>query len=266
MRVASFFMLLALLCMTGVSAQSLTAGTPKLFLIGDSTVNNHTKGQVGWGDALQAHFDAARITVVNRARGGRSSRSFRTEGLWAKALAEMRSGDYLLMQFGHNDGGGLSNPRTGNRASVKGDGDETQEWIDPATGAKETVHTYGWYLRSYLTEAKAKGVTAIVLSPVPRKIWTAHHKVARASADYGLWARDAARRAGAPFIDLNDLVARRYEAMGQTAVEPLFADEHTHTTAAGADLNAECVCEGIAALKGCALGGDLLPRRPAVGR
>src|SRR5580693_9332607 len=110
----------------------------------------------------------------------------------------MKAGDFVLMQFGHNDGGSLNqNPM---RASLKGIGEETQEVQDPKTGQKETVHTYGWYMRKYIVDARAKGATPIVLSPVPRNIWTADHKVARASNDYGKWAAEAAKAEGVAFI------------------------------------------------------------------
>ena len=80
---------------------------PTLFLVGDSTVKVGTPGQVGWGEVVGDHFDLTRINVVNYARGGRSSRTFITEGLWNRVLSAMRPGDYVLIQFGHNDPGEL---------------------------------------------------------------------------------------------------------------------------------------------------------------
>ena len=114
---------------------------PRLFLIGDSTVRNNTRGQVGWGTPLVALFDSSQIKVENRALAGRSSRTFFTEGLWEKVLKDIGPGDYVLMQFGHNDGGGLNDPK--GRASLKGTGEETQEVTKE--GEQEIVHTYGWY-------------------------------------------------------------------------------------------------------------------------
>src|SRR4030095_651994 len=75
-----------------------------LFIIGDSTVKNSTGDLQGWGDPIADYFDQAKLRVVNRARGGRSSRTFQTEGLWDQVLKEMKPGDFVLMQFGHNDG------------------------------------------------------------------------------------------------------------------------------------------------------------------
>ncbi|MEA3210268.1 MAG: rhamnogalacturonan acetylesterase [Chthoniobacter sp.] len=231
---------------------------PTLFLIGDSTVNNPTKGLQGWGAPLAGWFDPAKIRVENRARGGRSSRTFLTEGLWEAVLAEIKPGDFVLMQFGHNDGGGLSQSR--GRASLKGNGEETQEIEDPATGKKEVVHTYGWYLRQYISGAKAKGATPIVLSLVPRNIWT-DGKVNRGSNDYGKFAAEAAKAEGVAFIDLNDIVARRYDEAGPEKVKTVyFLEDHTHTTPAGAELNAACVVQGLRGLKGSPLTAGLLEK------
>src|SRR5258708_18435264 len=78
---------------------------PTLFVVGDSTANNNTNGGRGWGDPFIGYFDGARINVLNRARGGRSSRTFFSEGLWDKVLQDLKPGDFVLLQFGHNDGG-----------------------------------------------------------------------------------------------------------------------------------------------------------------
>ena len=223
---------------------------PTLLLIGDSTVRNRTRGQLGWGDAIAEHFDLSRISVTNRALGGRSSRTYLTEGLWDKVLGDLKPGDFVLMQFGHNDGGALDDERA--RASLKGTGDESRVVTNKVSGKIETVHTYGWYLRKYITDAKARGATPIVLSLVPRKIWK-EGKVVRASNDYGKWAAEAARAEGVLFVDLNEIVARHYEDLGAEKVNGLFADEHTHTNPAGAQLNAQSVVEGLRGLKDCAL-------------
>jgi lysophospholipase L1-like esterase len=229
---------------------------PTLFLIGDSTVRNRTRGQLGWGDPFAGLFESSKIAVTNRALGGRSSRTFLTEGLWDKVLAELKPGDFVLMQFGHNDGGPLDDGRA--RASLKGNGEQSQLVTNKTSGKVETVHTYGWYMRKYITDTKAKGATPIVLSLVPRKIWK-DAKVVRGTNDYAKWAKEAAADENVPFVDLNDIVATHYEALGQQKVEGLFADEHTHTNEEGAKLNAQCVVEGLRALKNCELVNFLLP-------
>lgn len=241
------------------------ARRPVLFLIGDSTVRNGTKGQVGWGDPIADLFDKSRIEVRNRALGGRSSRTFLTEGLWDKVLTDVRKGDFVIMQFGHNDGGSLTSaPRGVPRASIKGNGEESQEVENPATKKTETVHTYGWYLRKYTADAKGKGASVIVCSPIPRNMWK-DGKVNRASNDYGKWAREAAEQGGAAFIDLNEIIAKRYETIGEEKVKESYFGEtdHTHTTPAGAEVNAACVVEGIRGLKDVPLASYLKADVPA---
>lgn len=215
---------------------------PTLFIIGDSTVNNHTGVLLGWGDPIKAYFDASKINVENKARGGRSSKTFINEGLWDQVLAAIQPGDFVMMQFGHNDGGSIDDPK--DRASLKGTGDETRE-----NAKYETIHTYGWYMRKYIADTKAKSANPIVLSPVPRNIWK-DGKVVRASMDYGKWARGVAESAGAVFVDLNEIVAAHYEEIGEDTVRTqFFAEDHTHTTKAGAELNAASVIEGLRAQK-----------------
>src|SRR5262249_35010620 len=158
---------------------------PTLFLIGDSTVNNSQNGQLGWGKPIAELFDSSKINVENRARGGRSSRTYWTEGLWDQVRSNLHKGDFVLMQFGHNDGGSLTDGR--GRASLKGTGEDTQT-ITNNPGKIETVHTYGWYMRTYVREAKAQGATPIVLSPIPRNIW--HDGKVERSTTYGKYAAD----------------------------------------------------------------------------
>ena len=238
--------------------------TPTLWLIGDSTVNNGSGkgdgGLWGWGAPLAGYFDPAKIKVVNRARGGRSSRTFLTEGLWEKVAAELKAGDFVLMQFGHNDGGALEGPKA--RASLKGNGEETKEAAIEGSDKKETVQSYGWYLRKYIADTKAKGATPVVLSQIPRNMWK-EEKVSRAANDYGKWAKEAAAAGGALFIDLNEIVAGHYEELGQEKVKTEFFTEkdHTHTLAAGAKVNAAAVVEGIKGLKDCPL-ADFLAATP----
>lgn len=228
-------------------ASTRDPGKPALFLIGDSTVRNGdasgSNGQWGWGEPLTHLFDSAKLSVINRAIGGRSSRTFLTEGRWDKVLAELQPGDFVMMQFGHNDGGELFKSDRP-RGSIKGTGEEVQEGVVELTGKSEVVHSFGWYMRKYIRETKAKGATPIVCSLVPRKIWK-DGKIERGSSSYGGWAAEAARAEGALFIDLNDIVALRYEALGPQSVDGLFGDEHTHTNAKGAQLNANAVVEGL---------------------
>ncbi|HEU4386872.1 MAG TPA: rhamnogalacturonan acetylesterase [Blastocatellia bacterium] len=217
---------------------------PALVVVGDSTANNKANGARGWGDPLVEYFDPGKINVVNRARAGRSSRTFITEGLWARVLAELKPGDFVLIQFGHNDGGPLDSGRA--RGSLPGTGAETQEITTPA-GTKEIVHTYGWYLRQYIADARARNAIPIILSLTVRNIWK-DGKVERGSGRFGEWAAEIAGKRRVDFVDLTTIVANRYDEMGEERVKELFAGDHTHTNPGGADLNAASVVAGLRAL------------------
>lgn len=223
---------------------------PTLLLIGDSTVRNGrgdgAGGQWGWGEPLAAHFDSAKVNVVNRAIGGLSSRTFLTQGHWERALTLLKPGDVVLMQFGHNDNGPL-NDTTRARGTIKGIGEETETIENQLTHERETVGTYGSYLRRYIRDARAAGATPIVCTLVPRKMWK-EGKIVRSNDSYAKWARDVAQQENVRCIDLNELVAARYDELGASAVDALFADEHTHTSRAGAELNADIVAQEIARL------------------
>lgn len=221
---------------------------PKLVLIGDSTVNNSSGEFRGWGNVIGEFFDPAKIDVVNKARGGRSSRTFITEGLWDQVKPTLSKGDIVLIQFGHNDGGSLDKDRA--RGSLRGIGNETRDVTIESTQKKETVRTFGSYLRTYVTDAKAKGATVVLVSPVPRNIWK-EGKVLRAASTYGGWSKAVAKEASVYFVDLNELTAAKYEKIGSAKVASDFFTtiDHTHTSLAGARVNAESVVEGLRKIK-----------------
>ena len=94
--------------------KNLRKGVPTIWLVGDSTVRNGrgdgANNQMGWGDELGMFFDPAKVNIVNRAIGGRSSRSYISEGHWAELLPLIQAGDVVIFQFGHNDGGAIDDP------------------------------------------------------------------------------------------------------------------------------------------------------------
>jgi lysophospholipase L1-like esterase len=247
---------------------------PSLILVGDSTVRNgHGKGSDGlwgWGAPIADLFDPTKINVVNRAIGGLSSHTYISQGHWANTLELVKPGDFVLIQFGHNDGGlnlpgtepvpdqglppGATPPRADSRTrgpnvrgSLPGTGDQTLQVENPYSHQTELVHTFGWYLRKYVEDVRAKGATPILCSLVPRKIWVQGH-IRRNTETYRGWTQSIAEEEHVPFVDLNEIIARRYDALGEAAVDPLFGDPHTHTTMAGAVLNAEAVVSGLRAL------------------
>jgi rhamnogalacturonan acetylesterase len=251
-----FFIIAPLVIVTAFSSFILLQQKkPVLFIIGDSTVKNGDgtgrNNQMGWGSVIHPYFDTTKLSIQNHAIGGRSSRTFITEGRWERVLQQLKPGDYVIMQFGHNDAGPLDDTARA-RGTIRGTGEESREIYNPITKKQEVVHSYGWYMRKYVTEAKAKGAIPIICSPVPRNDW-ANNKVRRASESYGKWSKEVAEAEGAYFIDLNDLVAQRYESMGVEKVNPFFPADHTHTNNDGAILNASIVADAIRNMNGLTL-------------
>jgi lysophospholipase L1-like esterase len=252
---------------------------PTLYLIGDSTVNNHASGGLGYGDPLIKLFDPAKITVKNTAIAGRSARSFFSEGRWdgptgIKTL--LKPGDFVLMEMGTNDGPGnndqIANANTKGRPELAGLGDETTTGISSA-GKEETVHTFGWYMTKYVKETREKGATPVMLTMIPHNAWTGQPGRGRAGAattpatssgpaeppklrraevnSFVKWSREIADRENIFFIDENQIVATRLEKETPAEVTQKYftpPGDNTHTNPAGAALNAECVVAGIRAL------------------
>ena len=230
---------------------------PRLILAGDSTVRNGTgNGQWGWGDFLGSHFDTARIEVINRAMGGRSSRTFISGGNWEEALALVRSGDFVFIQFGHNDAGPINDDSRA-RGTLPGIGEEWETIDNLLTGQRETVYSFGHYLRQYLRDTRARDATPVLLSPPPRKQFGADGLILRNEGGYGHWTRQAAQAGDAPFIGLNELSADALDeivrAAGPEALDAYFCGDHTHSSRKGAELNAAMTARGIGELKRCAL-------------
>jgi lysophospholipase L1-like esterase len=208
------------------------------------------QGKVGWAERIGPYFDPNRINVVNAAIGGRSSRTYFTEGRWDKVLGQMKRGDFVIIQFGHNDGGRIGDPAMKNRASAPGIGPETVEDTRP-DGRKEQVHSFGWYMARYVQDAKAKGATVILAAPIPhRDRW----QQGRDFANFAQWDREVAQANGALYMDLTMIVTEGYKQIGAAKVDTFFADARTHTNTVGADFNAARVVAGLKALPGDPLG------------
>lgn len=280
---ASFFLMLC--CAAGVNSSAIAqapANTdprnakvtlpdpanpklPSLIMIGDSTVRNGhddgqgkgAAGQWGWGNPIAAYFDPAKINIVNRAVGGLSSRTYMSSGHWERTLPLIKAGDVVLIQFGHNDSGPV-NDSVRARGTIKGTGEESEAINNLITKQDEVVHTYGWYLRSYVAQIKARGATPVICSPIPRNNWGTDGKVARAADSYGSWAKQVAAQEKVGFIDLNETIAKQYDAMGRDKANLMFPpEERTHTNMAGAEFNARVVVAGLKALRPPLAGGAL---------
>jgi lysophospholipase L1-like esterase len=235
---------------------------PILFIVGDSTVHNPGRGERGWGDVIGKYFDTNKIHVENHALGGRSSRTFITQGWWDKVLTNSKPGDYVLIQMGHNDGGPLDDTNRA-RGSIRGLGDDTKDIFNPITQKPETVHTYGWYLRKYINDARAKGMTPILCTPIPHCPGGTNeiHAGDVEKWDFVRLAAAVAENEKVLFIHLNQIVMSHYAGMPPKEIKEKYFTpaDNTHTSLAGAELNAQSVIEGLRQLKTCPLNNDLVP-------
>jgi lysophospholipase L1-like esterase len=225
--------------------QAANSALPTLHLVGDSTVKSGgASGHIGWGERMAPYIDAGKANVVNHAIGGRSSRTFYNEGRWQKVMDALKAGDVVLIQFGHNDGGRIGDPAMKGRASGAGIGPETVEDRKP-DGTVEQVHTFGWYMARYVQDARAKGATVVLLSPVPhRDAWQDR----RDFENFAQWDREVAQRNGARFADLTMAITAGYRRAGANVVDTYFSDARTHTNEAGAAFNAQSVVAALKAL------------------
>ncbi len=238
---------------------------PSLWLIGDSTVaeGSGNNGLWGWGKFLHQFIDTNKISIRNYAQGGTSTRTFRTGGIWDKKLnkigmwdsvyPKLKSGDYLLIQFGINDQSPVDDS-TRSRGTLHGIGDDSLSIFNKITKKQETVHSYGWYIKQFIKEAKAKGVTVIICSSIPKNSWK-EGKLLRGENGFCEWALETAKHESAYSIDLNNLIGDIYEKEGEKNVTEKYhiAKDNTHTIKAGAILNASVVAEGIHKMKACKL-------------
>jgi len=243
--------LIALLCVTVLflNFTQKTQSKPTIFIVGDSTVKNGSGkgdgGLWGWGDFIGQFLDLSKVNVQNHALGGTSSRSFQSKGLWAPVFKQLKKGDYVLIQFGHNDNGPL-NDTVRARGTIKGIGNETEEIDNLITHKHETVHSYGWYIRKLVQDAKSKGAIPIVFSPIPRNDWK-EGKVIRNNESYGLWAKQIAEQEKVAFIDLNANMSEELDKLGESKVTGTYFYErdHTHTSAKGAVLSATVIASEL---------------------
>lgn len=235
-----------------VSGSSRQGDRPVLFLVGNSTMRTGTKGngdngQWGWGFFAHEYFDEAKISVENHALGGTSSRTFYRR-LWPDVKKGIRKGDYVIIELGHNDNGPFDSGRA--RASIRGiSPTDSLNVTIKETGERETVYSYGEYLRRFVRECKALGAHPILLSLTPRNAWDANRPghVGRVNTTFGLWTRQVAEEQDIPFIDLNEISAAKYDNFSTWKLNYHFYLDRIHTSAFGARLNARSAAEGIAA-------------------
>ncbi|MBQ7495220.1 MAG: rhamnogalacturonan acetylesterase [Bacteroidaceae bacterium] len=229
---------------TGVKREK---GKPVVFITGDSTVKNTDRdstGMWGWGSQADRIFDPQKITWINCAQAGRSCRTYLREGRWEKVYNDLQPGDFVLIQFGHNDIGELHKGK--HRGDIPGTADTScvSRVVLNDEAYNEVVYSFGWYLKKMIDDCRQKGATPILVSLTPRNEWP-DGKIERRNDSYGCWYREVAAETGCTFVDLHNITADALDDVGQEAAKRYYNHDHTHTSLAGARLNAMGIAIGL---------------------
>jgi lysophospholipase L1-like esterase len=212
-----------------------------------------------WGWASQAFtvFDESKITLCNAAKAGRSTRSFIREGLWDKVYHSLQPGDFVTIQFGHNDICPITDKKA--RGVIPGTQDTCHVYqLD--NGTFEVVYSFGWYLKKMIDDVREKGATPILVSLTPRNEWPGG-KIERRDGSYGKWYREVVEETGVEFIDMHNISAnfldKKFAVKGQGArskeqeakikekAGKYFKKDHTHASKLGAQMNAQSFARGL---------------------
>jgi len=190
---------LLVLCLLMLAAFTAPQDHVTIYMIGDSTMSIKEKKaypETGWGMPFSLFFDPS-VRIDNRAKNGRSTKSFISEGLWQPVADNMKAGDYLLIQFGHND-----------EVSTK------------ATYA--TPDEFKANLTRFVTEAKSKGVKPVLITPVARRKFDAAGNIEDTHAVYAQFVRDIAVKENVPLIDLDKKSMEMLQKLGPEQSKLLF--------------------------------------------
>ena len=245
--------------------QKRKKGKPMVFLCGDSTGKNEDKdpnGMWGWGSQGYTVFDSTKCVFQNQAKAGRSTRTYVDEGRWEEVYNSLEPGDFVLIQFGHNDIGGIKDGKE--RGVIATAQDSSKVFRMESSGMFKVIYSYGWYLKKMIRDAQEKGATPILLTLTPRNEWHEGKGVShgfiypvnerrgktyieRRNETYGVWCRKVAKETGVELVDVHNITANALDKMGQKKAAAYFNHDHTHTSLKGARLNAKSVAYGLRA-------------------
>jgi lysophospholipase L1-like esterase len=206
-----------------------------VFLIGDSTVTDQASEPYGtWGQLLPRWFKPT-VAIADHAESGETLKAFRAQGRWLKVMTEMKPGDYVFLQFGHNDLNQRGHDGIWPRDDTLGD------WINTYSEANTD---YKWLLAAYAVEVKHRGGIPVIVSPMTKiNLRTGELNVA-GLGDYPKAAMEAARLAGCAAIDLNAMSIEMAKALGPQLAPKAYVDG-LHSNTYGAYLFSRCIVEGI---------------------
>lgn len=229
--------------------QNRKKGKPVVFTTGDSTMKNtdsDENGMWGWGAVANSVFDEKKCTVINAGKAGRSTRTFLYEGLWDNVYNSLEPGDYVLIQFGHNDIGPID--RDKERGVIASAADTCHIYRLQSNGQYKVIYSFGWYLKKFIQDVREKGATPILLSLTPRNEWPGG-KIERRNDSYGKWYREVVAETGVEFVDVHNITADALDKIGREGAKEYYNNDHTHTSKRGAMLNAQSVAKGLKDIK-----------------
>ena len=245
----------------------------RIFLCGDSTGKNedsNPNGMWGWGSQAYTVFDESKCTFINCAKAGRSTRTYLNENRWEEVYRTLRPGDYVLIQFGHNDIGGIDKAKE--RGVIATANDTCHVYKSQASGKFEVVYSFGWYLKKMIQDCKEKGAVPVILSLTPRNEWHSgngetngtlypvtekkgRQYIERRSDNYVVaWDKQIASETGVEFVDIHNISAdvldckcgkAKTPAKAKEKANAYFNHDHTHTSLLGARNNALSLAKGL---------------------
>lgn len=220
-------------------APAALAGEPvTVFIAGDSTAamkQENKRPETGWGEQLQKRFDETKVRVDNQAQNGRSTRSFIAEGRWQALVEKVKAGDYVLIQFGHND--------------------ESKDKGDRYTPPDDFRHN----LERFVAEVRAKKATPVLLTPVMRRRFDKDGKFYDTHGEYPDLTRRVAAEQRVALIDMHRMSEKVLVKYGPEESRKLFlqlkagenpnypngVEDNTHFSPLGADLMAALAVDGF---------------------
>ncbi|KPM38430.1 hypothetical protein AK830_g8142 [Neonectria ditissima] len=218
------------------------AAAPTVYFCGDSTMaakGANDGATDGWGSYIGSYLTT---TAVNKAIGGRSARSYWNEGRFQAVADLVTSGDIVVIEFGHNDGG---SPESNDNLRSDCPGTGTEVCISDKTGEK--VYTFVFYVIQAAKLMTAKGATVILSSQTPNNQWETGTFLPAASRFVG-YQKTAVASIGSSsvtFVDHFQAVTNMYRKLGNSAVNALYPNDHTHTSPEGAKLSAQAFAQAI---------------------
>jgi len=209
---------------TAIALEPAPADVPTVFLLGDSTVTDQPyEPGASWGQMLPRFLTG--VAVANHAESGETMKSFISGLRLAKVLSQIKAGDYLFIQFGHND--------------------SKKQW--PQTYV-EAHTTYKAYLKAFIAEARLRSVTPVLVTPMQRRNFDEQGKIKNSHGDYPLAVREVAAEEKVALIDLEAASRAFYEALGPGKAPLAFSNggkDATHHDNYGAYELAKFIVQGI---------------------